>query len=326
MERLISKISYGNCNARDLNALKSSLEHIPNLKKILYESKQDPLIKLSSKLDDLQDLYRLIDSSILDNPPITLREGDLIKVGFDEELDRVRLGSIEGKKWIAELEQREKEATGIKNLKINHNKQSGYYIEITNSNIKLVPDRYIRRQTLKNSERYYTDELKELEVQILGSEDRSVDMEYEIFQKVRESIKSQMTRVQKTSSTIAKIDVLKSFGEVSYKNNYTRPNLNIDGHIEIINGRHPVVEETIDNANFVPNNTLLDTKENMVQIITGPNMSGKSTYMRQVAIIVILCQVGSFVPCDRADISIVDKIFTRIGASDNLSQGESTLW
>ncbi len=324
LERLIGKISYGNCNARDLNSLKQSLYSIPSLKELLINSNYDILVKKGKDIDDLSDIYNLIDSAIVDNPPISLREGGIIKKGFDEELDNIKVGSIEGKQWIANIEAEERKRTNIKNLKIGFNKQFGYYIEITNSNLKNVPDDYIRRQTLKNAERYYTPELKEIEDQILGSEDLSIDMEYNIFQKIRETIKSQMKRVQLISTILAEIDVLKSFGEVSYKNNYVKPKINIDGIIDIKNGRHPVVEETINDGNFVPNNSYLDNDDNMIQIITGPNMAGKSTYMRQVAIIVLMTQIGSFIPAEEGNISIVDKIFTRIGASDNLSQGEST--
>lgn len=324
LERLISKISYGNCNARDLYSLKTSIKMIPEVKKILTESNEQLLIELGMEIDSLKDIYKLIDKSIIENPPISLKEGELIKLGYDNDLDKLKRASIDGKQWLAELEAEEKEKTGIKNLKIGFNKKSGYFFEITKSNLKLVPDYFIRRQTLTNSERYHTDKLKEIEDQILGAEEKMVDIEYNIFQDIRSKVKSETYRIQKVSKQISQIDVLNSLAQVAYKNDYIKPKINNEGIIDIKKGRHPVVEETIIDNMFVPNDIYLNNNGDRVQIITGPNMAGKSTYMRQVAIITLLAQVGSFVPVKEANISIVDKIFTRIGASDNLSQGEST--
>ena len=324
LERLTSKISYGNCNARDLYSLKLSIEKIPELKNLLVESGENKLINLGTKIDTLSDIYELIDKSIVDNPPITIKEGGLIKKGFSKELDELREISTGGKQWIADLEAKEKLKTGIKNLRIGFNKITGYYFEVTKSYLNMVPDYFIRKQTLTNSERYYTDELKNIELKILGAEEKIVEMEFNIFQEIRQIIKKEINRIQKVSKLIAIIDVLNSFGQVAYKNNYVKPKLNNRGIIKIVEGRQPVVEESIPNKLFVPNDTYLDNNKNMIQIITGPNMAGKSTYMRQVAIIVLMAQIGSFVPAKEADIGIVDRIFTRIGASDNLSQGEST--
>ncbi len=324
LERLVSKISYGNCNARDLYSLKLSLEKVPELKELLIQSGENKLSSIGIKIDTLKDVYELINKSIVDNPPVTIKEGGLIKEGFNKELDELREISTNGKLWIANLEAKEREKTGIKNLKIGFNKKTGYYFEVTKSYLNMVPDYFIRKQTLTNSERYYTDELKEVELKILGAEEKIVEMEFNIFQDIRESIKKEINRIQRVSKLIATIDVLNSFAQVAYKNNYVRPKLNNKGIIKIVEGRHPVVEETLAGKLFVPNDTYLDNNNNMVQIITGPNMAGKSTYMRQVAIIVLMAQIGSFVPAKEADIGIVDRIFTRIGASDNLSQGEST--
>jgi DNA mismatch repair protein MutS len=324
LERLVSKISYGNCNARDLYSLKISIGKIPELKDLLCQSNSKLLIELGVKIDSLNDVYELIDNSIVDNPPISIKEGGLIKEGYDKELDEVKSASTEGKLWLAALEKEEKKKTGIKNLKIGFNKKSGYFFEVTNSNLNLVPNYFIRKQTLTNSERYHTDKLKEIEIKILGAEDKMIDLEYMIFQNIRAKVKAETHRIQKVSKQISQIDVLNSFSQVAYKNNYIKPELNNKGIINIVEGRHPVVEETIEKAIFVPNNTYLDNKDSRLQIITGPNMAGKSTYMRQVAIITLMAQIGSFVPAKEANIGIVDRIFTRIGASDNLSQGEST--
>ena len=324
IERLSSKISGGNCNGRDFLALKASIKVLPDIKKILKRTENPQLLKIEKRIDDLVDIHGLIESSIDDNAPITLKEGGLIKRGFSKELDELRESSLSGKEWLGNLEQEEKKKTGIKNLKIGYNRIAGYYIEVTKSNLGLVPDYFIRKQTLANSERYYTEELKNMESKILGAEEKSLDMEYEIFQDIRSKIKNEIERLQSLSKNIAILDVLSTFAHVANNNDFVRPRLNNKGVIEIDEGRHPVVEATIDNNLFIPNDTLLDTKDNMIQIITGPNMAGKSTYMRQVAIITLLSQIGSFVPAKAANIGIVDRIFTRIGASDNLSQGEST--
>lgn len=324
LERLIGKISYGNCNARDLSSLKSSLNMVPELKNILMGSDNRLLSRMGSSLDSLEDVYNIIDKSIVENPPISIKEGGIIKLGYNDELDELKNAATDGKNWLAKLEGEEKEKTGIKNLKIGFNRKSGYFFEVTKANLNLVPDYFIRRQTLTNSERYYTDELKNIETKILGAEDRMIELEYLIFQDIREKVKSETFRIQKVSRKISEIDALNSFGQVAYNNNYIKPKINKKGEIHIQDGRHPVVEMTIDDNIFVPNDTYLDNKSNRVQIITGPNMAGKSTYMRQVAIITLMAQIGSFVPARDANIAIVDRIFTRIGASDNLSQGEST--
>ncbi|MCF6464965.1 DNA mismatch repair protein MutS [Clostridium sp. Cult2] len=324
LERLIGKISYGNCNARDLFSLKISIGMIPELKKLLLQSNKKEFIKLGMEIDSLNEAYELLDKSIVDNPPISVKEGGLIKLGYDKNLDDLKKVSTIGKEWLANLETEEKSKTGIKNLKIGFNKKSGYYFEVTKSNFNLVPDYFVRRQTLTNSERYYTDRLKEIESKILGAEDRIVDIEYNLFQDIRNKVNKQTHRIQRVSKQISEIDVINSFSQVAYSNNYVKPKLNNRGILNIIEGRHPVVEATMIDGVFVPNNTFMDNKSNRVQIITGPNMAGKSTYMRQVAIITLMAQIGSFVPAKEADICIVDRIFTRIGASDNLSQGEST--
>ncbi|WFA09729.1 DNA mismatch repair protein MutS [Tissierella sp. Yu-01] len=324
IERLSSKITNSNCNGRDFLSLKNSIKVLPEIKEILNKCDNEQLNKLGKKIDDLHDIYTLIESAIDDEAPITLKEGGLIKTGYNKELDELRDSSFKGKEWLSNLELQERNKTGIKNLKIGYNRIYGYYLEVTKSNLNLVPKYFIRKQTLANSERYYTEELKNMEAKILGSEEKSLDMEYEIFLTIRNSIKMEIKRLQEVSKYIATLDVLCSFGFVANNNNYVKPELNIKGVIEIDEGRHPVVEATIDNNLFIPNDTYLDTGQNMVQIITGPNMAGKSTYMRQVAIITLLAQIGSFVPAKKANIGIVDRIFTRIGASDNLSQGEST--
>ena len=324
IERLSSKISYGNCNARDLLSLKNSISVLPSFKTLLKNSNNDELKTLAYGLDTLEDIFNLIDSSIEENPPITIKEGGIIKRGYNEELDEIKEICEKGKAWLSSLELREKEKTGIKNLKIGFNKIFGYYFEVTKSNINLVPDYFIRRQTLANAERYYTEELKNMENKILGAEEKSLDLEYQIFLDIRNQVKENIERIQNTAKIISIIDVLNAFGQVAYRYNYVRPSLNNKGVIHIKDGRHPVVENNLEGNLFVPNDTYIDTKESMVQIITGPNMAGKSTYMRQVAIITLLAHVGSFVPASFADISIVDRIFTRIGAADNLAQGEST--
>lgn len=324
IERLAGRISTGNCNGRDLISLRNSISVLPDLKSLLSKVENRSLRELGANIDGLEDIYDLIDRSIEENPPTTIKDGNLIKPGFNKDLDEVREASIKGKEWLATLEINEREKTGIKNLRIGFNKVMGYYFEVTKSNISLVPEYFMRKQTLKNAERYFTEELKSMELKILGSEEKSLQLEYEIFIKIRDRIKDEINRIQGTSKIISILDVLVSFARVARSNNYTRPSLNKDGYIKIVNGRHPVVENTIENNLFVANDTTMDKGENMIHIITGPNMAGKSTYMRQVALITLLAQVGSFVPADKADISIVDRIFTRIGASDNLAEGEST--
>lgn len=324
IERLSSKISTGNCNGRDMISLKNSISVLPKLKTLLMDVSNNSLRQLGNRLDSLEDIYDLIEKSIEENPPITIKEGGLIKAGFNKELDEIREGSTKGKEWLASLEIKEREKTGIKNLRIGFNKVVGYYFEVTKSNIPLVPDYFIRKQTLANSERYFTEELKSMELKIIGSEEKSLQLEYEIFQSIRDKIKNEINRIQTTSKLISILDVLVSFAKTARSNNYVKPKLNNEGYINIKNGRHPVIENTTDNNLFIPNDTIMDLEDNMIHIITGPNMAGKSTYIRQVAIINLLAQIGSFVPADSADIAIVDRIFTRIGASDNLSEGEST--
>lgn len=324
IERLSSKITNGNCNARDMIALKQSIKNIPNIKTILLDTGQEQFLKLQSELDPLKDVYKLIEDSMIEEPPISLKDGGLIKRGFNADLDGLRESSVHGKEWLSKLEKEEKEKTGIKALKIGYNRVTGYYIEVRKTSLNMVPDDYIRKQTLANSERYYTEELKEIENKILGAEGKSIEIEYEIFQQIRELVKKEITRLQKTSRLLAIIDVILSFSIVANANNFVRPSLNKKGIIDIKDGRHPVVEATIEHQLFVPNDSYMDTRHNMVHIITGPNMAGKSTFMRQIAIITLLAQIGSYVPAKEADIGIVDRIFTRIGASDNLSQGEST--
>jgi DNA mismatch repair protein MutS len=324
LERLIGRISYKTANARDLLAFRNSLAMIPYIKNLLEEFTCGELRHLHEELDTLTDLHDLIEQAIVEEPPITLREGGLIKDGFHEEADRLRHAKTEGKDWLAELEVREREKTGIKNLKIKFNKVFGYYLEVTNSFKDQVPDYYIRKQTLTNAERYTTDELKNLEDVILGAEDKLVSLEYELFCQVRDRIAQEVVRIQKTARAIAVVDVYVSLSTVATRNNYVKPSINEKGTIQIKGGRHPVVEKMMRDDLFVANDTYLDNGKNRISIITGPNMAGKSTYMRQTALIVLMAQVGSFVPADQANIGICDRIFTRVGASDDLASGQST--
>ena len=324
LERLIGRISYKTANPRDMIAFKSSLEMLPHIKNLLAEFTSDMLTDLWGELDPLEDVRELIDRAIIDDPPITLRDGGIIKDGFHEEADKLRSAKTEGKSWLADLELREKEKTGIKNLKVKFNKVFGYYFEVTNSFKDLVPDYFIRKQTLANAERYTTDELKELENVILGAEDKLFSLEYSLFCQVRDSVADQVLRIQKTARAIAGIDVLASLSSVATRNNYVKPQVNEKGLIDIKNGRHPVVEKMMRDDLFVSNDTYLDNGKNRVSIITGPNMAGKSTYMRQTALIVLMAQIGSFVPAEEASIGICDRIFTRVGASDDLASGQST--
>jgi DNA mismatch repair protein MutS len=324
IERLSSKISTGNCSARDMASLRQSVSKLPELKELLISTQLDHFIRLENELDPLEDVFERLENSLIENPPLSIKEGGFIKDGYNAQLDSFREGSRMGMEWLAKLEQNEKQRTGIKTLKVGYNRVMGYYIDITKTNLDNVPDDYIRKQTLANSERYYTEELKTLEDKITGASERAVQLEYELFQELRSFIKDQLNRLQKTSRLLAILDVIGGLATVSSENGFTRPALNNSGTISIKNGRHPVVEATIEHHLFVPNDTEMDNRDNMLHIITGPNMAGKSTYMRQIAIIVLLAQIGSFVPAEEADISIVDRIFTRIGASDNLSQGEST--
>ena len=324
IERLAGKISYGNANGRDLISLKNSVKQLPEIKEILGKTESGLLKELYEELDVLDDVYELIEKSIVEEPPISVKEGGIIKFGYDPEIDQLKKATTEGKTWIVQLEAKEREATGIKGLKVGFNKVFGYFIEVTKSNLSMVPDRYIRKQTLTNAERYVTEELKNLENQILGAEEKVVNLEYKAFTDVRDAIETQIQRIQKTSNVIATLDVLASFATVAEDMNYVKPEVDNDGIIDIKDGRHPVIEKMSQAGEFVPNDTYLDKSANRLAIITGPNMAGKSTYMRQVALITLMAQIGSYVPASQARIGVVDKIFTRVGASDDLSMGQST--
>lgn len=324
LERLISRVVYQTANPRDLIAFKTSLGMLPHIKSLLKEFSCTLFQRLEQQLDPLTELYQLIEAGIEEEPPITIREGGMIKNGFHEDVDRLRQAKTEGKTWLAKMEEEEREKTGIKNLKIKYNKVFGYYLEVTNSYKNMVPDYYTRKQTLANAERYITPELKELEDTILGAEEKLVALEYELFCQIRKRIADEVLRIQDTAKAVAQTDVFTSLAYVAEKNGYCRPTINEKGLIDIKNGRHPVVEQMITNDMFIANDTYLDNKNNRISIITGPNMAGKSTYMRQSAIIVLMAQIGSFVPADSANIGIVDRIFTRVGASDDLASGQST--
>lgn len=324
LERLLSKISYRSANPRDLIAFKTSLSMLPHIKNIIMDFKS-PLFKdIYNRLDVLEDITTLISESIMDDPPINIKEGGIIRTGYNEEIDRLRNAKTEGKTWLAEMEASEKESTGIKNLKIKYNKVFGYYIEVSNSFKDQVPDYYVRKQTLTNAERYTTDKLKELEDVIMGAEDKLFSLEYNIFTAIRDEIFNQINRIQQTAKAVAQIDVFASLAFVADRNHYVKPKINEKGVIDIKDGRHPVVEKMMPDNTFIANNTFLDMNNNRLAIITGPNMAGKSTYMRQTALIVLMTQIGSFVPAKYANISICDKIFTRVGASDDLASGQST--
>lgn len=324
IERLIGKISYGNANGRDLISLKNSLGQLPDLKLILSKCNSKLLKELYEELDELKDVHKLIDESIVEEPPISVKEGGLIKLGYNDEIDEYKTATTDGKKWIVELEAKEKEATGIKNLKVGYNKVFGYYFEVTKSYLSQVPDRYIRKQTLTGAERYITEELKDLEEKTIGAQEKLIDLEYKVFQEVRANISSQIQRIQKTANVVATLDVLASFATVALDLNYCLPIVDNSGEINIKEGRHPVIEKMLPSGSFVANDTYLNKESDRLSIITGPNMAGKSTYMRQVALITLMAQIGSFVPASYAKIGVVDKIFTRVGASDDLSMGQST--
>ena len=324
LERLISRITYQSANPRDLIAFKSSLQMLPHIKCVLSDLTSPLLTELYDNLDSLDELCSLIEEAIVDEPPLAMKEGGIIKQGFHEEVDKLRNAKTEGKTWLAQIEEEEREKTGIKNLRIKYNKVFGYYLEVTNSYRDLVQDYYIRKQTLTNAERYITPRLKELEDMILGAEDKLYALEYALYCEVRDRLASEVVRIQKTAKAIAHLDVYASLAYVAERNHYIRPNINEKGTIDIKNGRHPVVEKMIPNEMFIANDTYLDDKKNRISIITGPNMAGKSTYMRQTALIVLMAQIGSFVPADSANIGIVDRIFTRVGASDDLASGQST--
>ncbi len=324
IERLLSRIVYGNCNGRDLNSLKQSLSSLPDLKIEISQLSSKMLSDIYESFDTLEDIHDLIDKSIVDEPPVSVTEGGIIKEGFNDEIDKIKEITVNGKNWISELQIKERKTTGIKNLKIGYTKVFGYYLEVTKSYLGLVPDYYIRKQTLTNCERYVTSELKEMEAKILNADDQMMKLEYELFLQVRQHIKGQVARIQNTAHNIAVIDALNSLAVAAVKNNYIKPEMNNKGYIKIEDGRHPVIEKIMRNEIFVPNDTYIDNKEHRMSIITGPNMAGKSTYMRQVALIALMAHVGSFVPAKSANICILDKIFTRVGASDDLSRGQST--
>lgn len=324
LERLITKIAYGSANPRDLTAFRSSLEMLPALLYILQEMKAELLKDLAVDLDPLEDLCILVKKAIREDPPIAMKEGNIINDGYNEEVDKLSRAKSDGKDWLAKLENDEREKTGIKNLKIKYNKVFGYYLEVTNSYKEMVPEYYTRKQTLANAERYITPELKELEDMILGAEDKLYALEYELYSEVRDLIASQIERIQKTAKAVAALDAFASLALVAERNNYVRPKINEKGVIDIKEGRHPVVERMIPNEMFISNDTYLDDKKHRISIITGPNMAGKSTYMRQTALIALMAQIGSFVPAKSANIGLSDRIFTRVGASDDLASGQST--
>lgn len=324
LERLVCKFTYQSANPRDLIAFCSSLSMLPSIKYILEEM-QAPLLKeLYENLDPMEDLCKLVRDAIIEDPPLAMKEGGIIKSGYNEEVDRLRNAKTQGKEWLAQLETKEREQTGIKNLRIKYNKVFGYYLEVTNSYKDLVPDYYTRKQTLANAERYITPELKELEDTILGAEDKLYALEYQLYTEVRDAIAGETSRIQKTAKAVAYIDALASLAVVAERNHYVRPRINQRGIIDIRDGRHPVVEKMISNDMFIANDTYLNDKKDRIAVITGPNMAGKSTYMRQTALIVLMAQIGSFVPATKANIGLVDRIFTRVGASDDLASGQST--
>lgn len=324
LERLISRVSYQSANPRDLIAFKTSIGMIPHIRRLLAQFQSEELQKVYEDMDELQDLYQVLDKAIVEDPPLAMKEGGIIKDGYDRQIDDFRQAKTKGKTWLAELEAEEREKTGIKNLRIKFNKVFGYYLEVTNSFKDMVPDYYTRKQTLTNAERYITPRLKELEDMILGAEDKLYALEYDRFAEIRNMIAGEVERIQKTARAIAKLDAYLSLALVASRNQYVRPKINTKGIIDIKDGRHPVVEKMITNDMFIPNDTYLDNGKNRISVITGPNMAGKSTYMRQTALIVLMAQIGSFVPASKANIGIVDRIFTRVGASDDLASGQST--
>ena len=324
LERLISRISYKSANPRDLVSFASSLEMLPYIKQILAEFNSPLLTQINEDMDPLSDITALIRNSIADDPPLAQKDGGIIREGYNEDVDKFRRSRTDGKKWLSELEARERDRTGIKSLKIKYNRVFGYSLEVTNTFRDLVPEDYIRKQTLTNAERYITQELKDLEDLILGAEDKLYALEFELFSDIRDQVGAEVVRIQRTAKAVAALDVFASLALVAQRNNFVRPKINETGLIDIRNGRHPVVEQMIENDMFIPNDTYLDNHKKRISIITGPNMAGKSTYMRQTALIVLMAQIGSFVPADSANIGVVDRIFTRVGASDDLASGQST--
>ena len=324
LERLISRISYHSANPRDLLAFRSSLEMLPHIRRILKDFSCQALTQILDEMDPLEDLCSLIEAAIVDDPPLAMKEGGIIRDGYNTDVDNYRHAKTEGKTWLADLEATERDKTGIRNLKVKYNKVFGYYLEVTNSFKEMVPDYYTRKQTLTNAERYITPKLKELEDMILGAEDKLYSLEYVLFAQIRDTVAAQVERIQTTARAVARLDVFASLSLVASRNNYVRPSVNNRGIIDIQSGRHPVVEQMISNDMFIANDVRLDNGNNRIAVITGPNMAGKSTYMRQVALIVLMAQIGSFVPAAKAKIGIVDRIFTRVGASDDLASGQST--
>ncbi len=323
IERLCSRIAYGTVHARDCESLRISLERLPNIDEILEKLHAHFYIKSAEVLDPMEDICALLKDAIIDSPPLSVKEGGIIREGYNAQVDEYRQASSSAKEWLAQLESRERAATGIKTLRVGYNRVFGYYIEVTKSFQNLVPYTYERKQTLTNAERYITPELKELEEKITGAEEKCIELEYTLFAQLRENLLSCIERLQKDAKIIADLDVLQSMAQVAYAYRYTRPKLNTKNRLEIVDGRHPVVERSMKEG-FIPNHTLLDGKENRIVILTGPNMAGKSTYMRQVALITLMAHIGSFVPAQSAQIPITDRIFTRVGASDNLASGQST--
>jgi DNA mismatch repair protein MutS len=324
LERLNGRISLGRANGRDLIALKTSILRLPSIKNRLADSTSELLTDIALKIDTLQDIAQLIDRSICEEPPVSTKEGGIIKEGYDRELDQLIRVTRDGKKWIGELEAKEQKRTGIPSLKIGYNKVFGYYIEVSKANLHLVPSDYIRKQTLVNGERYITEALKEYEETVLGAEEKRIAREYELFEEIRARIARENQRIKETARLVSEIDVLAGLAEAAELNGYTRPQVNEGGEIHILDSRHPVIEQTVKEEDFVPNDIHLDDKEQQILIITGPNMAGKSTILRQTALTVLMAQMGSFVPASSAVIGIVDRIFTRIGASDDLTKGQST--
>ena len=324
LERLITRIVYGSANGKDLRAVSNTAAVLPEIKGLLAKCQSEELCRVCNELDVLSDVYKTVTEAITEDPPFSLREGGIIADGYHKDVDYLRSVMQDGKGWLEKLAEEEREATGIKTLKVNYNKVFGYYIEVTKSLIDQVPDRYIRKQTLSNCERYITQELKDLEGTILGAADKICAIEYELFQEIRNYVSEQSARIQKTAALLAEIDVYLSLATVAIKNKYVRPEIDQSDVIEIKDGRHPVVEQFVKDAYFVPNDVYLDTSANRLMLITGPNMAGKSTYMRQVALITVMAQIGSFVPAAEARVGVVDKVFTRVGASDDLASGQST--
>ena len=324
LERLLTRVVYGTANGKDIRAISATLSRIPDIKNLLYTVNTSELVRIRENLDPLTDLCELIEAMLVDLPPFSVREGGMIKDGFNEELDRLRLIMTDGKSWIKKMEDDERERTGIKTLKIGYNRVFGYYIEVTKSLISQVPERYIRKQTLSNCERYITEDLKNMESSVLGAYDKACALEFELFVKLKERVSECIMRIRTSANMLARLDVYLSLAEVAIKNNYVCPEVNYGDTIDIKEGRHPVVEQFVKDSYFVPNDTYLNTTTDKMALITGPNMAGKSTYMRQSAIIVLMAQIGSFVPAKSARIGIVDKLFTRVGASDDLASGQST--